>query len=92
MPGCPLFPLTFLHNTYHVLLFWCFFFFLLLRPGVWHTVGTQSILWDEWLRYECQIARLVYPEGPEYLALGFKYLAVGAFGQMLFCLTCFVYV
>ena len=87
MPGYPLFPLIFLHNTYHFSLFWCFFFspaeakcLAYKHKYLVHTVGTQRILWDEWLRYECQVARLVYPEGPEYLALGFKYLVVGGGG------------
>ena len=59
MLGYSLFPLTFLHNTYHFSLFWCFFFFPAeaeclaynKHKCLVHTVGTQRVLWDEWLRY-----------------------------------------
>lgn len=99
MPGYPLFPLTFFHNTYHFSFFWWVFLFFFFpaeakclgykHKCLVHTVGTQRILWGEWLRYECQVARLVYPEGPEYLALGFKYLGGGGGGGHL-VRCCFV--
>ena len=74
MPRYSLFPFSFLHNAYHFSLF--FVGQVPLSISVSHTVGTQKILWDEWLRYECQVACSVYPKGPEELALGFKYLGV----------------
>lgn len=58
MPRYSLFPFSFLHNAYHFSLF--FVGQVPLSVNVWHTVGTQKILWDECLRYECQVACSVY--------------------------------